>query len=105
MTATEVAPDPAPAGSGPLLELRGLEKRFGPVRALRGVNLEVPAAQVTALVGDNGAGKSVLIRTVSGIHAPDGGEILWQGRPAAHPHPARGVRAGHRDRVPGSRAR
>jgi len=81
MTATEVAPDPAPAGSGPLLELRGLEKRFGPVRALRGVNLEVPASQVTALVGDNGAGKSVLIRTVSGIHAPDGGEILWQGRP------------------------
>jgi ABC-type sugar transport system ATPase subunit len=41
----------------------------------------VPSAQVTALVGDNGAGKSVLIRTVSGIHAPDGGEILWQGRP------------------------
>ncbi|HEY3672779.1 MAG TPA: ATP-binding cassette domain-containing protein [Acidimicrobiia bacterium] len=80
MTATEAAPDTAPAGSGPLLELRGLEKRFGPVRALRGVNLEVPAAQVTALVGDNGAGKSVLIRTVSGIHAPDGGEILWEGQ-------------------------
>jgi ABC-type sugar transport system ATPase subunit len=41
----------------------------------------VPAAQVTALVGDNGAGKSVLIRTVSGIHKPDGGEILWEGHP------------------------
>jgi ABC-type sugar transport system ATPase subunit len=81
VTATDAAPDTAPAGSGSLLELRGLEKRFGPVRALRGVNLEVPAAQVTALVGDNGAGKSVLIRTVSGIHAPDGGEILWEGRP------------------------
>jgi ABC-type sugar transport system ATPase subunit len=80
MTATEAAPDTAPVGSGPLLELRGLEKRFGPVRALRGVDLEVPAGQVTALVGDNGAGKSVLIRTVSGIHAPDGGEIRWEGR-------------------------
>jgi ABC-type sugar transport system ATPase subunit len=81
VTATEAVADPAPAGSAPLLELRGLQKRFGPVRALRGVNLEVPASQVTALVGDNGAGKSVLIRTVSGIHAPDGGEILWEGRP------------------------
>src|SRR3954462_5968258 len=80
MPGREAVADPAPAGSAPLLELRGLEKRFGPVRALRGVDLEVPAAQVTALVGDNGAGKSVLIRTVSGIHTPDGGEILWEGR-------------------------
>jgi ABC-type sugar transport system ATPase subunit len=71
----------ASTAPGPLLELRHLEKRFGPVRALRGVDLEVPGGQVTALVGDNGAGKSVLIRTVSGIHAPDGGEILWDGVP------------------------
>jgi D-xylose transport system permease protein/D-xylose transport system ATP-binding protein len=71
----------APAEPAPLLALRGLEKRFGPVRALRGVDLDVPAGQVTALVGDNGAGKSVLIRTVSGIHTPDGGEILWEGVP------------------------
>jgi ABC-type sugar transport system ATPase subunit len=76
MTAT------APAAPDPLLELRGLQKRFGPVRALRGVDLAVPAGKVTALVGDNGAGKSVLIRTVSGIHTPDGGEILWEGSPA-----------------------
>jgi ABC-type sugar transport system ATPase subunit len=72
MTATEAAP---------LLELRGIHKSFGPVHALAGVNLEIPAGQVTALVGDNGAGKSVLIRTVSGIHAPDRGEILWEGQP------------------------
>jgi ABC-type sugar transport system ATPase subunit len=69
------------AAPGPLLELRNLEKRFGPVHALRGVDLEIPAGAVTALVGDNGAGKSVLIRTVSGIHTPDGGEILWEGVP------------------------
>jgi ABC-type sugar transport system ATPase subunit len=75
MTAT------APAEPAPLLQLRGLEKRFGPVRALRGVDLDVPAGQVTALVGDNGAGKSVLIRTVSGIHTPDGGQIIWNGQP------------------------
>jgi ABC-type sugar transport system ATPase subunit len=70
---------PAP-GSGPLLELRGLSKSFGPVRALTAVDLEVPPGQVTALVGDNGAGKSSLIKTVSGLWSPDGGEIVWEGQ-------------------------
>jgi ABC-type sugar transport system ATPase subunit len=66
---------------GALLSLRGIDKNFGPVQALTGVNLDVPAAKVTALLGDNGAGKSVLVKTISGIHAPDGGQILWEGRP------------------------
>src|SRR5437660_4415636 len=66
---------------GALLSLRGIDKHFGPVQALTGVNLDVPAAQVTALLGDNGAGKSVLVKTISGIHAPDGGRILWEGQP------------------------
>jgi ABC-type sugar transport system ATPase subunit len=65
-----------------LLQLRDIEKHFGAVRALSGVNLDVPAGQVTALVGDNGAGKSVLIKCVAGIHAPEGGQILWEGHPA-----------------------
>jgi len=65
----------------PLLELRGITKTFGPVRALTGVNLEIPPGKVTALVGDNGAGKSSLIKTVSGLWAPDGGEIIWEGQP------------------------
>jgi ABC-type sugar transport system ATPase subunit len=65
----------------PLLELRGVHKRFGPVQALTNVDLEIPAGKVTALVGDNGAGKSVLIRTVAGIHQPDRGELVWEGRP------------------------
>jgi ABC-type sugar transport system ATPase subunit len=66
---------------GALLSLRDIDKNFGPVQALTGVNLDVPAAQVTALLGDNGAGKSVLVKTISGIHAPDGGQIFWEGRP------------------------
>jgi len=66
---------------GALLSLRDIDKNFGPVRALTGVDLDVPAAQATALLGDNGAGKSVLVKTISGIHAPDGGRILWEGRP------------------------
>jgi ABC-type sugar transport system ATPase subunit len=73
------APMPAP-GSGPLLALRGLSKSFGPVRALTSVDLDIPPGQVTALVGDNGAGKSSLIKTVSGLWSPDGGEIVWEGQ-------------------------
>jgi len=65
----------------PLLQLKGLFKHFGPVQALVGVDLEAPAGKVTALVGDNGAGKSVLIKCVAGIYEPDAGEILWEGRP------------------------
>jgi ABC-type sugar transport system ATPase subunit len=64
---------------GPLLQLRGIGKNFGPVQALTGVDLDIPAAQVTALIGDNGAGKSTLIKTISGIWEPADGQILWQG--------------------------
>jgi len=70
-----------PSPGSPLLELRNVSKRFGPVLALRGVNLVVPAGEVTALAGDNGAGKSVLIKTIAGTHQPDGGQIYWEGRP------------------------
>ncbi|MGH3414049.1 MAG: ATP-binding cassette domain-containing protein [Marmoricola sp.] len=63
----------------PLLRLRGVVKNFGPVQALKGVDLDILAGQVTALVGDNGAGKSTLIKTVSGIWDPDGGEVVWEG--------------------------
>ncbi|PZS38677.1 MAG: sugar ABC transporter ATP-binding protein [Pseudonocardiales bacterium] len=65
---------------GPLLQLRGIGKNFGPVQALSGIDLDVPAGQVTALVGDNGAGKSTLIKTISGIWEPSHGETIWQGQ-------------------------
>ena len=71
----------AAEGGEPLLRLRGLSKSFGPVRAIVDVDLDIPAGKVTALVGDNGAGKSVLIKCIAGIHTPDSGQILWQGRP------------------------
>ncbi len=67
-------------GAGSLLTLKGVSKHFGPVRALSGVDLDVPPGKVTALVGDNGAGKSSLIKTISGLWAPDGGQIMWEGR-------------------------
>jgi ABC-type sugar transport system ATPase subunit len=65
----------------PLLRLRGIDKNFGPVQALVGVDLDIPSGAVTALAGDNGAGKSVLIKCISGIHAPDGGQMFWEDRP------------------------
>ena len=65
----------------PLLRLRGVSKHFGAVRALSDVDLDVPAGQVTALAGDNGAGKSVLIKCIAGIHAPDAGQMWWAGEP------------------------
>jgi D-xylose transport system permease protein len=68
-------------GPRPLLIVRGIEKHFGAVRALNGIDLDIPRGQVTALVGDNGAGKSVLIKCVAGIHEPDAGEITWDGKP------------------------
>ncbi|HTU55888.1 MAG TPA: ATP-binding cassette domain-containing protein [Acetobacteraceae bacterium] len=73
----------AEGGSGvaaPILQLRGIGKSFGAVQALAGVDLDVPAGQVTALLGDNGAGKSVLIKCVAGTYQPDAGDIFWEGR-------------------------
>jgi D-xylose transport system ATP-binding protein len=72
MTSTESA----------LLELRGVNKSFGPVHVLQGVDLSVYPGQVTALVGDNGAGKSTLIKGVAGIYPFDSGEYLFDGKPA-----------------------
>ncbi len=69
-----------PGTAGPLLMLRGISKHFGAVQALFGVDLDLPAGQVTALCGDNGAGKSVLTKTIAGIHQPDRGELYWEGR-------------------------
>src|SRR5258708_7766383 len=68
-------------GVEPLLKLRGIDKHFGPVQALYGVDLDLPAGQGTGLCGDNGAGKSVLTRCIAGVHQPDHGQINFEGRP------------------------
>jgi D-xylose transport system ATP-binding protein len=76
---------PARSSDGALLSLRKISKTFGPVRALTDVDLDIPAGKVTALIGDNGAGKSSLIKTISGLWSPDGGQIIWDGE-EAHLH-------------------
>jgi len=68
------------AETEPLLKVRGLDKHFGPVQALYQVDLDTPAGQVTALCGDNGAGKSVLTKCISGVYQPDHGEVFWEGQ-------------------------
>jgi len=65
----------------PVIELRQVRKRFGPVEVLRGVDLALVAGRVHALAGENGAGKSTLVKMLGGIHQPDGGEILKDGQP------------------------
>ena len=65
----------------PILQLRGISKSFGSVQALSDVDFDVRDGEVMALVGDNGAGKSTLIKCVAGIHSPDSGEILFEGKP------------------------
>ncbi|WP_376771472.1 ATP-binding cassette domain-containing protein [Micromonospora polyrhachis] len=64
----------------PLLELRGIDKSFGPVQVLRDVAFTVQPGEVTALVGDNGAGKSTLVKCISGIYPTDSGEFWFEGR-------------------------
>jgi ABC-type sugar transport system ATPase subunit len=71
----------APATTEPLLKVRELDKHFGPVQALYHVDLDLPSGKVTALCGDNGAGKSVLTKCISGIYQPDHGQVFWDGHP------------------------
>jgi simple sugar transport system ATP-binding protein len=75
----------------PLLEARQIVKSFGRVHALRGANFTIYPQEVVALVGDNGAGKSTLVKSLVGVHPPDSGEILFEGREVhIHtPHDAR----------------
>jgi D-xylose transport system ATP-binding protein len=67
--------------SDPILELRKLNKSFGPVHVLHDVDFAVYPGEVTALVGDNGAGKSTLVKCIAGINSIDSGEIIWEGKP------------------------
>ncbi|GDY32989.1 ATP-binding cassette domain-containing protein [Gandjariella thermophila] len=69
----------------PILELRGVNKSFGPVHVLHDVDFTVRAGEVTALVGDNGAGKSTLVKCIAGIHSMDSGEVRFAGSPV-HVH-------------------
>jgi D-xylose transport system permease protein len=81
---------PGGTAAEPLLRLVRIDKNFGPVQAIADVTLDVPAGLVTALAGDNGAGKSVLIKCIAGIYTPDDGQLYWESQPVRlhSPHEA-----------------
>ncbi|HEY1790774.1 MAG TPA: sugar ABC transporter ATP-binding protein [Verrucomicrobiae bacterium] len=78
----------------PLLEMRGICKRFSGVVALDNVNLSVGQGEVVALCGENGAGKSTLMKILGGVHQPDAGEIIVDGHPVRVPGVADAIRLG-----------
>ena len=91
------------ATDDPILEARGLVKRYGHVTALGGSDFDLLPGEILAVIGDNGAGKSSLIKCLSGAVVPDEGEILLDGKPIQMKTPidARALR--DRDRLPDAR--
>jgi simple sugar transport system ATP-binding protein len=77
-----------------LMAVRNLHKWYSGVHALKGVSLDFKRGEVVGLLGDNGAGKSTLIKILSGVHRPDEGEILFQGRPVRIPTPKAAMQLG-----------
>lgn len=71
----------------PVLELRSVNKSFGPIDVLHDISLKVNAGEVLCLLGDNGAGKSTLIKTLAGVHKPTSGTILMDGKESAFDRP------------------
>src|SRR5712671_4023829 len=86
----QVAAGPGAGHGVPLLQLRGIWKRYGAVTALEGVDFDVAPGEVVGLVGDNGAGKSTLVKIVAGTVRADAGEFVFDGLPrrVASPHDA-----------------
>ncbi len=85
-------PPPAAPSDKPLLEVKGLEKHFGGVRAIDGCSFAVPEGSITALIGPNGSGKTTAFNLIDGTMAPDAGEVWFDGeridrmRPWARAH-------------------
>jgi len=76
------------------ISVAGIEKSFGPTRALAGADLAVAAGEVVALMGANGAGKSTLVKVLSGSHTPDAGTITLNGRTVTFASPSAAKAAG-----------
>ncbi|MBC7635871.1 MAG: ABC transporter ATP-binding protein [Acetobacteraceae bacterium] len=80
--------------SAPLLQVSGIETYYGPIQAIRGVSIDVPEGKIVTVLGANGAGKTTILRTISGVLDADRGEIIFQGQSIAGQTPDRVMRAG-----------
>jgi branched-chain amino acid transport system ATP-binding protein len=78
----------------PILELANVESAYGPVKAIRGVSLTVASGSIVTVLGANGAGKSTILKTISGILDPQKGSIVYRGAPIHGGDPAEIVRLG-----------
>ncbi|MEP3302921.1 MAG: ATP-binding cassette domain-containing protein, partial [Roseibium sp.] len=78
----------------PIVQMKNIEKHFGSVIALAGVSVEVFPGECHCLLGDNGAGKSTFIKTMSGVHKPTNGDILFEGTPMNFDRPRDAMTAG-----------
>ena len=78
----------------PIVEFRGVRKRFGRLEALQGVDCAIPRGKITALVGDNGAGKSTLVKIICGAHRPTAGQFIFEGRQVSWANPEEARRNG-----------
>src|SRR5262249_13662408 len=84
-----------PAGQRPaMLEMRGIAKSYGAVRANRGIDLTVGAGKIVGLLGENGSGKSTLMKVLFGMVRPDAGTIAFKGQPLARHSPGDAIAAG-----------
>jgi branched-chain amino acid transport system ATP-binding protein len=77
-----------------LLSVSGIETFYGPIQAIRGVSLDVSAGQIVTVLGANGAGKTTVLRTISGVLDPERGKVVFQGRDIAHMSPDQVMRLG-----------
>ncbi|MFI0778307.1 ATP-binding cassette domain-containing protein [Streptomyces sp. NPDC021212] len=82
------------AGPEPVVQLKGVGKLYGSVRALENIDLDVRPGQVTCVLGDNGAGKSTLIKIISGLHQHDEGEYVVDGKPVRLNNPREALNLG-----------
>ncbi len=80
--------------SQPLIRMQNIEKHFGSVIALAGVSVDIYPGECHCLLGDNGAGKSTFIKTMSGVHKPTKGDILFEGQPMYFADPRDAIAAG-----------
>src|SRR5690554_6462337 len=78
----------------PFVELRGINKRFGTVVANQDVNMTINKGEIHAILGENGSGKSTLMNMLSGIYAPDSGQILLDGKELKITSPDDAINAG-----------
>jgi len=83
-----------PRDAKPIIHMENIQKHFGNVIALNGVTFDVTPGECHCLLGDNGAGKSTFIKTMSGVHKPTAGKIFFEGKPLAFDSPRDAMEAG-----------